>query len=399
MSTYNLSAINRFDELVQSPFTFDDVTVFNSKSNLVIYKSKYSSENGVSYGIIRYDKSLLLFSTDNNNNNGLCRSIVVNGENKVVGFSPPKSLYSNAFMNKTNMEDVEAQEFVEGTMINLFYDPLINEWEISTRNTVGGNSAFFHNVDVIKTFKEMFEEASQQCNLDVTKLNTSLCYSFVLQHPNNRIVVPVVIPQLYLIAVYKINNVPDKITVDIVDIGEIKQQWKELGITVMFPAIYHFDSVNDLIYEYHSNMPYTVMGVVLYNKKTGERTKIRNKLYEHVKNLRGNNPSLMHNFIRLKTDENRAEFLQFYPEFEKEFIMFRKLLRGFVYNLYAYYVDSYIKKNTPLRQYLLRYRPHIYAIHQIYLTELKDNHKHVTKQTVQEYVNQLSVTLLMSSLV
>lgn len=56
----------------------------------------------------------------------------------------------------------------------------------------------------------MFTEAMVLNNLYLDMLNKQFCYSFVLQHPYNRIVAPISNPQLYLVAVYQIINVIDE---------------------------------------------------------------------------------------------------------------------------------------------------------------------------------------------
>ena len=67
-----------------------------------------------------------LLSEDYVRTYGLCRSIVVNSENKIVSFSPPKSISSEKFLSNLLLENIDkeniiAQEFVEGTMINVFF--------------------------------------------------------------------------------------------------------------------------------------------------------------------------------------------------------------------------------------------------------------------------------------
>jgi hypothetical protein len=51
----------------------------------------------------------------------------VNNQNKVVSFAPPKSIPSDKFIQSYNekMEGIVAEEFVEGTMINVFWDPSV----------------------------------------------------------------------------------------------------------------------------------------------------------------------------------------------------------------------------------------------------------------------------------
>jgi hypothetical protein len=151
--------------------------------------------------VIRYDKDILVY--DLIQTYGLCRSVILNSQNMVVSFAPPKSIQSDRFIKKynDNFNGIVAEEFVEGTMINVFWDPsigLTGGWEIATRNTPGATSSFFKGTSN-KTFRDMFLEAAQQHNLVLHMLNPAYFYSFVLQHPDNRIVVPFKSPKLYLV--------------------------------------------------------------------------------------------------------------------------------------------------------------------------------------------------------
>ena len=94
------------------------------------------------------------------------------------------------------------------------------------------------------TFRDMFLEASYENNMSFNLLDKKYSYSFVVQHPENRIVVPFKKPQLYLVAVYSIINDNDVITVDAHD----SQQFKEFFSTtsVKFPYYYNFHTYSDL---------------------------------------------------------------------------------------------------------------------------------------------------------
>jgi hypothetical protein len=331
---------------------------------------------------------------------GLCRSIVLNSNNKVVSFSPPKSIIADNFMKKYNKLDssIQAEEFVEGTMINVFYDSTIGvsgSWEISTRNTVGATSSFY-KYSGSKTFRQMFMEAALECKLDINKLESELCYSFVLQHPENRIVVPFSKPQLYLVGVYKINNNPDNITVDFFDVSSYKSFFKDIGTSIKFPDIYDFNSYSELIQKYGSmNTSYDIVGVVVKNKVTGERIKIRNPVYEQVRNLRGNQPKLQYQYLSLRKEGKVKDFLKFYPENKKEFSTFRDQVHLFTDTLYSNYVSCYIKKEKPLLQFSEQFRTHMFNIHQKYMNELREKKGFVTNTVVQKYVNELQPSLLM----
>lgn len=283
-------------------------------------------------------------------------------------------------------------------MINVFFDPTIGvtgSWEISTRNTVGATSSFFKSTNS-KTFRHMFMEAANECKLDINKLETELCYSFVVQHPENRIVVPFSKPQLYLVGVYKINNIPNNITVDSFDVHEYQHFFSELGTSVKFPQIYNFNKYSELIEKYGSmNTSYDIVGVVIHNKNTGERTKIRNPVYEQVRNLRGNQPKLQYQYLSLRKEGKVKDFLKFYPENKKGFSVFRDQVHLFTNTLYSNYVSCYIKKEKPLIEFSQQYRTHMFNIHKLYMNELRVNKQSVTNTFVQKYVNELHPSLLM----
>ena len=305
----NLSLIPEFNHIINN-----DNNDTSSILKLNNVESRTSSNQ--KYKVIRYDKNFL--SVDLTSTYGLARSIILNSDNKVVSFAPPKSIQPDVFIRtySENCETIRAEEFVEGTMVNVFWDETIGlsgSWEITTRNTVGATSSFYKNSQA-KTFRTMFLEAAKENNLFLDKLNKIYCYSFVLQQPQNRIVVPFKKPELYLVALYHIDN-SDKnnILVYSMDIKEVKcYDWS--GATIKFPEIYEFEKYSELIEKYASmNTPYYILGVVLYNYLTGERTKIRNPVYEQVRNLRGNQPKLQYQYLTLRKEGRVGEFLNIRP--------------------------------------------------------------------------------------
>lgn len=391
MFTYNLSNVPGFNDLIKS-----DV---ESNSNILKLNKIESRTNNSVYKVIRYDKNFLC--NDLVSSYGLCRSVIVNSNNKVVGFSPPKSVLADCFINNYSSDNkcIVAQEFIEGTMINVFFDPsigLTGAWEISTRNTVGATSTFFKGPNS-KTFREMFLEALRDNYLNLEELDTDMCYSFVLQHPENRIVVPFSKPQLYLVGVYKIINEPNNIIVESYDTQEYVHFFSNiLGSTIKFPQEYSFNKYSELVEKYGSmNTSYDIVGVVIYNRETGERTKIRNPVYEQVRNLRGNQPKLQYQYISLRKEGRVKDFLKFYPENKNEFSKFRDQIHLFTDTLYSNYVSCYIKKEKPLIQFSEQYRTHMFNIHRIYMDELREKKMFITNSIVQKYVNELNPSLLM----
>ena len=94
---------------------------------------------------------------------GVFRSVILR-KNDLVCFSPIKSLHETLFFETNNLKNIVCEEFVEGTMINCFYDKEERDWIISTRSVVGANTSF--SKDTKKTFKEIW------CHMPVAKIFT-----------------------------------------------------------------------------------------------------------------------------------------------------------------------------------------------------------------------------------
>jgi hypothetical protein len=389
MIEYKLSDIPGFKDFIN---TGDIKEEYKKYYNV----KEYSTKSNEKYNIVRYSKSLLtekLISTY-----GLLRSLILSG-NKILSFSPPKSISSDNFIINYPLknDNIIAEEFVEGTMINVFFDPyngINGSWQISTRNTVGAEVSFYTWAE--KKFNEMFVDACIQNGLNIYTLNPNYSYSFVMQHPKNRIVVPFKDSQLYLVAVYEIKQLENDITVIEQDINLVKYGGMWNITRIKFPEIYEFTNYSELIENYASaNTPYNILGVVIKNKNTGERTKIRNPNYEEVRQLRGNQPKLQYQYLSLRRSGKLPEFLKYYPESKVEMSRFRDQVHMFTNTLHKNYISCYVKKEKPLKEFSEQYRTHMFKIHELFLNELRPNKLFVTNTVVIKYVNELPSSLLM----
>ena len=385
LESYNLNDILGFNKVLLSkdcPSNYYTVTEYSTKSNQ-------------KYKIVRYNKDML--AVDLVSNYGLLRSVIINSDNRVVSFAPPKSLPADHFIKKyeTKSDYIIAQEFVEGTMINVFYD---SYWKIATRNTVDADVSFYKKQDG-KTFKTMFEEACKKNNFNLETLNPQFCYSFVLQHPDNRIVVPFSKSQLYLVEAYEIMNEQTGIVVVPQNISAVRTNGQWSQTTIQFPEVYEFTTYSELIEKFASaNTPYNIMGIVVKNLLTNERTKIRNPIYEEVRHLKGNQTKLQYQYLSLRSEGKLPEFLKYYPENKKDFSECRDQVHMFTNTLHQNYLACYVRKEQHLGGFGQQYRTHMFNIHRKFINELKPNNLFITNTVVQNYVNSLHPSLLMHSL-
>ena len=212
-------------------------------------------------------------------------------------------------------------------MINLFYHD--DKWIISTRSWIGGDNNWTSH----KTFGLMFDEAFKIMNISYKQFDKTCCYSFVLQHPLNRIVFRYNKPNLVLVQVIKINNDSYKF-LDYRAIG------KQMGISV--PAIILFDSYNNMIKEVEL-LKYYIQGFVI--KINNKRYKIRNPKYNTVKKIRGNTSSIRLRYIELRKANKVKEFLKYFREYADECYKTKKSIHNLTSDLYYHYNNYFIKQN------------------------------------------------------
>ena len=390
MSTmsYDLQVINNKD-LTQ--FYNGNETDEESLMNFLKLSVKHWRQNDRNYKIIRYNKEYLLDELIKSS--GLFRSVILNDENKIIVFSPPKSLNSDAFISayEKDVLNCRAEQYVEGTMINVFNDH--GEWEIATRSTVGGKITFFRVDGNITTFRHMFLDACNYVNLDFDYLDKSLCYSFILQHPENRIVSPIVEKGIYLAKVYKIDKynvteIDKREQVRLIVANARNTEGRPLPL-IKLPLEYTFKTFEELKEKYASmNTPYEDVGVMVY-ASNGDRTKFRNPNYEEIRLLRGNQPKLEYHYLSLRKTGKMEQYLKYFPEYKKKFLEFREKLHRFTKALHQNYISCYVKKEMPLKDFPSQYRSIMYNLHQFYLNELRESSQYVSNAVVIQFVNNL----------
>ena len=306
------------------------------------------------YALVNYKK--------HENYDGLYRSVIFKNK-KVVCFSPPKSIPYTEFCEKNPFSTVVVDEFIDGTMINVFYDGETNKWVIATRSIIGAKCIFYSQ----KTFYDMFHETG----IDYDILNKEHCYSFVLQHPENQIVTPIVKPTLYLISVYNIT-----------DIGIVEVHSTNHGITsFLTPSTFTFSSYEEAE-QFVQSQPYTFKGLML--KSHTERSKIRNLCYEKIKNLRGTSACSLYTYLTIRATPQQLEYEKYFPN--HSFPVYEKQLTQLIVLLHGLYIDCFIKKMKPLKEYDSISKPHLYELHMHYLHQLRQVQKCITRHEVKKYI-------------
>jgi hypothetical protein len=238
----------------------------------------------------------------------------------------------------------------------------------------------------------MFYEACNKANLNIHNLNKTYIYSFVLQHPDNRIVVQIDEPKLYLVDIFQLIDNNNIVNVNYVVID--KDIYKATldttkPINIHYPEIYHNNSkqkeIDTYKNKYSNHEDYNILGMVIKNIKTGNRCKVRNSKYNYVKTIRGNQPNIIYRFIDCLKKNNINEYLSYFSEDKQFFVTYETRLKQYIKHLHSNYVNCFIRKNNVCKDYPLLFRYHMNELHKVY----KTTKKKIYIDTIKQYINSL----------
>jgi len=411
----------------------DELQTLLKKSGLTNKKWK---SGGRVHSILKYINGTL--KCDELQTLGLLRSVVLDQHGKIMAYSPPKCVVPSAdeLKNRFSDDNIIVEEFVEGTMFNVFYHKPNGQedgaaWDIATKSCVGAN-VVFHSVQPTlsplqdqnqdqtqqsqdqksqdqqsqdqppvepvdaaepkKTFRRMFLECMNAVGLDFDALQKDCSYSFVMQHPNNHIVREIAKPTLYLIAVYKIDNENLVVEEQCRDehLQRINASSGNEGTTLRLPLRFTDVGLAELQEIYTSlNSPYDFPGLVCRESSTGVRFKYRNPNYERMKNLHGSEPKLQFQYLSLRHQGKVKEYLKLHPEHRAAFQKFRDQLHAYTTQLFANYIGCYVRKERPFAEFPPEFKTHMFRLHERYLKELREKKEHVTLGQTIAYMNGL----------
>lgn len=386
-----VEVLNNKNDWVESPYAF-----FNNKTK--DYKHTYF--------LVNYDKKIMQKRVSDGVEYAYAqcaRSVILNADRRIVCFSPPMcepmSMYRSKESGIKNVLDISkirfAEEFVEGTMVNLFYNPAndVQSWEFSTRNTVSPAEKRENESGVLdkKCFRRMFFEACVAAGLKFDDLPKEYSYSFVLQHPDNTIVAPVKRMALHIVAIYYINGT----TVYEMDRSIIK--WSTFS-SIHHPARFGFqgeEDFNKIINLWASNNSLYYFPGVMFRTHDGARYKFRNPNYEFVKNTRGLEDKSRFIYLHLKKIAEFNRHLERYPEDEVTFLRHQTDFYNYMHCLHKNYMDCYVHKKKALKEYPVEYKKNMFQLHEQYKMMVRANSKRVSMtdmSCVIEFMNEQSLS-------
>lgn len=211
------------------------------------------------------------------------------------------------------------QELIDGSLIRCYYHN--DKWNLATKK----KDAYQSKWHSTKSFGEMFDECAKNLNYDF--LDKNVCYLFVIQHPENKIVVQYNEPNIIHIGSIDLTTL-QYINTDIPDIKK--------------PISYKFENANELV-ESFNNKDHTFMGYTLFSDEQ-KRIQILNPMYSYVKSLIGNMPNMKFRFLSILKENSELEFLKYYPEYYQDLMKVKGEILTLAEYLNELYDISYKRK-------------------------------------------------------
>ncbi len=338
--------------------------------------------------ILRYDKQISNFSLPHTK---WFRSVVWDTVRNIpVSIAPPRSSPVDIFNSEKSLVDcfssgMYCQEFVEGFMINCFRLADDNRFYITSRSCFDATGKFYSN----KNFRELFNEAivSNNDNMEsfLEKYGRDIndsdndseiarFYSFVVYHPEHRMVTKRVTPGYYEVhsgVVYSDGKV-------------VIQDGQSIPNPITEPSEM---SVQEFVQDFFSKKDWEFQGLV-FKDLSGNRWRFRNEKYQMVKSLRGNNADPLTRFVLMFQQNITKKYLEFYPEEKLEFELYNVIMLTMINTILNYYKSLHLYKFILKEDIDKMYWPHLYNLHGHYLANLRGKGLGLTVVDIHQYLQK-----------
>lgn len=360
-----------------------DLPILSNNTNTV--NIRYLNTRRHMYMILHYDNEMLCYD---DSYNGIYRSVVLAyPDHRVLSFAPPKTVPFSHFkqLSPTWTDNLCTNEYIKGTMIQLFYDFRIDDWEISTENYIGGYEPFMSNANTnlrslfIATLGGMPGDNISDLPF-LEYMHKEMSYTFIVQHSPNDADASAV--KLYLVSVYQINT-DGKNQISYVS-NRIYENWPEFA---NIQGLFHFPqpiSVQDYADLADIMCNTTNRNVVITNTLTGVRSILTTREYRRVDAVKRLSELNIYQFLCLHRTDKLHGYLRYFPKHRKQLMAAQEAHRMFIDQLHELYVSQYIRKTVD--SVAAPYSCILRRLHQqIYLPSLKTR----TPATVNKYAIQL----------
>ena len=277
-----------------------------------------------------------------------------------------ESVPETPFRSADGTANFTLEHFPDGTLIGMFWDKYSASWRIHTRSVLNARSRFYSQT---KTFAQMFDEA----RVDHSALDKTRCYTWVLQHPENRIVCATPVPKALLV---------DSATIG----ADNSLAWHPSTQSLPTTGLADWDAVRARVGEWNGRFRHNCQGLVI-KAADGRRWKLRCEEYNATHALRGNSPRLDFLYLSRWQADTLNTYLAVYPEERRAANAIIAQWKTVTTEVYHIYCDVFKARTLPKTNIPPKYRPLIYGLHGLYLETLKPAGKTVDWKACLEWMN------------
>jgi hypothetical protein len=203
----------------------------------------------------------------------------------------------------------------EGSHIKMYH--YNNQWNFGTSRNIEASVAHWGSE---KSFKEMFLECVEYQEIDLNQFPTNLCYSWVMQHPLNKICYDITTPYCGLL-----NSVDPK-----------------TGVSTSYTDGFVVNKTPQMVIDEVSN-PNCNMNYIIYTGD-GKRIKIMNTTFTKIRNLVKNDPNITRAYVRCLLEGNHEELWNSFPSEQTRFTTIENSINDAIVAIHKTYMEKYVHK-------------------------------------------------------
>lgn len=338
--------------------------------------SRYITEyDGIYYCILKYDENMLC---KDDMVNGIYRSIIMSfPEKKLLAFAPIKTLSIDRFKEQNpNLKDIAIHEYIDGILIQLFYDERVLKWKLRTitNNDTSNNDELLFIEATAGNINKPFDELAI-----LEYFPKNYCYTFCLKTQYS------LESSMYLISIYKIidNNI-----IKYIPQYEYENwsSFSNLNGIICFPTN---ENIYESYYELNEDIQYNynIKKLVLTNTDTGYETTISTNEYKLFKQSQNIDDLLIYKYLCLQRINKEHDYVMHFSSMKNNFYLVKQLYDWLIRTVHCIYIDFYIEKKA---NYIpIKYKNDIQNIHNRYIHSLNNKEPMlITKHIVKEYYDK-----------
>lgn len=320
-------------------------------------------------------------------------------EHRPVSITPFKSVDGENLPPATSaLSEFRVEEFRDGVMIGMFWDTYSRRWRIHTRSVLDAHCRFYSQT---KTFNNMFWEAfaflSASTGFTLENMDKTRSYTWVLQHPENRIVCHTAIPNITCVETTQC-HVAD---------ATRAEPWSPFKCVFEAPAdpriavrayvLPTWDALRQKVADDDRRFHHNTQGYIVKDLVAGLRWKIRTPSYNAARLLRGNTARRDFVWLSVWKEGRDAMFKYFrvFPEENREANALIQRWKAATNDVFHIYVDAFKARTLDRKQIPPKYRPLVYALHNEFMTRLKPEGKSVDWKTALAFMNSRDVAQML----